>query len=90
MARQPNIIIIHSSGAKLDESDPIVMDAEQSIAVCRVAPQAIVVATHMEAFDHGTVSRAALRAAAEATGIQPQQLLIPVDGEILNFEGLSL
>lgn len=85
IARQPHIIVTHSSGAKLGESDPIVMDAEQTIAVCRAAPQAIVVATHMEAFDHGTVSRAALRALAEAKGIQPQQLLIPADGEILNF-----
>jgi hypothetical protein len=61
------------------------MDAEQTIAVCRAAPKAIVVATHMEALDHGTVSRAELRALAEKKGIQSNQLFIPADGEVLNF-----
>ncbi len=82
---QPNIIITHSSGAKFGDSDPIVMDAKQTIAVCKAAPNAIVVAIHMETLDHGTVSRADLRAQAEAEGINSKQLLIPADGEHLNF-----
>ncbi len=82
---QPDIIITHSSGAKFGDSDPIVMDAEQTIAVCRAAPQAVVIAIHMETLDHGTVSRADLRALADAEGIQSDRLLIPADGEYLNF-----
>ena len=82
---QPDIIITHSSGAKFGDSDPIVMDAEQTIAVCQTAPQATVIAIHMESLDHGTVSRADLRAAADAQGIKPEQLLIPADGEHLSF-----
>lgn len=82
---QPDIIITHSSGAKFGDNDPIVMDAEQTIAVCQAAPQATVIAVHMEALDHGTVSRADLRAVAEAQGIRSEQLLIPVDGEQLSF-----
>jgi hypothetical protein len=39
----------------------------------------------MEALDHGTVSRAELRALAEKKGIQSKQLFIPADGEVLNF-----
>ena len=45
----------------------------------------IVIATHMEALDHATVSREELRAYAKANGIQPERLLIPADGERLVF-----
>jgi L-ascorbate metabolism protein UlaG (beta-lactamase superfamily) len=82
---QPDIIITHSSGAKFGDSDPIVMDDKQTIAVCQAAPEAIVIAIHMETLDHGTVSRVDLRALAEAEGINPAQLLIPEDGENLTF-----
>jgi hypothetical protein len=62
------------------------MDAVQTIEVCRAAPSAIVIATHMEALDHATVSRADLRSFAEESGINTNQLLIPADGEILNLK----
>lgn len=82
---QPDIILTHSSGARFPKSDPIVMDAEQTIALCQAAPNAIVVATHMEALDHGTVSRTDLRALAEREGIEVARLSIPLDGEVLRF-----
>ena len=82
---QPDIILTHSSGARFPKSDPIVMDAEQTIALCQAAPNAIVVATHMEALDHGTVSRTDLRALAEREGIGAARLFIPLDGEVLRF-----
>jgi L-ascorbate metabolism protein UlaG (beta-lactamase superfamily) len=83
---QPDIIITHSSGARFGDSDPIVMDAEQTVAVCQAAPQATVIAIHLDTLDHGTVSRINLRTAADAAGIQPDQLLIPADGESLSFD----
>jgi hypothetical protein len=61
------------------------MDAEQTISLCQAAPNAVVVATHMEALDHGTVARADLRALAEKEGIGDDRLLIPLDGEVLVF-----
>ncbi len=82
---RPDIIITHSCGAVWSDNILIVMDAVQTIAVCRAAPQAVVVATHMEALDHATISRSDLRAFAEMEGIQPSQLFIPYDGEILTF-----
>lgn len=85
VAEQPDIIITHSSGAKFGDSDPIVMDAAQTIAVCQAAPEAIVVAIHLDSLDHGTVSRADLRALAQDRGISPANLRIPADGEVLNF-----
>jgi L-ascorbate metabolism protein UlaG (beta-lactamase superfamily) len=82
---QPDIIVIHSSGALFVENSPIVMDIEQTLAVCRSAAKAKVIVAHMEALDHGTVSRDSLRHAASAAKIEKERLLIPMDGEILNF-----
>ncbi len=78
----PDIIITHSCGARWD-GDLIVMDAAETVAVCEAAPGATVIATHMEALDHATISRSDLRQAAEAKGISPSRLLIPADGETL-------
>ena len=82
---QPDIIITHSCGAMWGDHVFIVMDAAQTIAVCRAAPNSIVIATHMEALDHATVTRADLRKYADANGVAPEKLLIPADGEILIF-----
>ncbi len=82
---QPDVIITHSCGALFEENSPIVMDTKQTVAVCRAAPNAKVVAVHMEAFDHSTVTRAQLRAHADAGGISPDRLLIPDNGQILTL-----
>jgi L-ascorbate metabolism protein UlaG (beta-lactamase superfamily) len=82
---QPDIIITHSCGAVWGDNVLIVMGAAQTVAVCRAAPNSVVIATHMDSLDHATVSREALRAYAEANGIQSEQLLIPADGEKLAF-----
>ena len=82
---QPDVIITHSGGAQFPDSDPIIMDAGQTIAVCQAAPNAVVVAVHLEALDHCPVTRSDLRSIAEKAGIRSQQLVIPADGEILSF-----
>ncbi len=82
---QPQIILTHSCGAVWGENVLIIMDAAQTVEVCRSAPESTVVAIHMEALDHATVSRAELRRYAIDQGILPERLLIPADGEILTF-----
>ena len=85
-AKQPDIIITHSSGAMWDDfPDSIVMDAAQTIAVCRAVPNSTVIAVHMDSLDHGTVTRAALREQANIAGISESHLLIPANGETLRF-----
>lgn len=82
---QPDIIVTHSCGARWD-GDLIVMDDVQTVETSRSMPAGgIVVATHMEALDHATVDRVALRKAATAAGIVQDRLLIPTDGETLTF-----
>ncbi|GES48479.1 UPF0173 protein YddR [Rhizobium sp. NBRC 114257] len=80
----PDIIVTHSCGARWD-GDLIVMDDKQTLEVSRLALQATIVATHMEALDHATVTRQDLRQTAEASGLDPSHLLIPADGETLNL-----
>ena len=82
---RPEIIITHSCGAVWGDDILILMDAVQTIAVCHAAPKAVVIAIHMEALDHATVSRSDLRALAEMEDIQPSQLIIPYDGKMLKF-----
>ena len=82
---RPKIIITHSCGAVWGDGVLIVMDAAQTVEVCRAAPNSIVMATHMDSLDHATVSRKALREYADANNISPEQLLIPEDGEELDF-----
>ena len=82
---QPDVIVVHSGGAKFPDSDPIIMDAEQTVAVCKAAPNAVIVAVHLEALDHCPVTRADLRSTAEKAGIALRQLLIPADGELFSF-----
>lgn len=83
-ATNPDVIVTHSCGALWDGT-LIVMDAQQTLDLCEAAPRATVIATHMEALDHATVSRAALRQAADARGIGPERLLIPSDGETISL-----
>ncbi len=78
----PDIIVIHPCGARW-EGELITMDAEQAVAVCKASPRSMVVATHMEALDHATVSRDALRRLSLSQGVAPEQLRIPRDGEVL-------
>lgn len=82
---RPDVIITHSGGAELQDSGPIIMDAAQTIAACRHAPDAKIVAIHLDALDHCLTSRADLRDYGTRYGIEPSQLLIPADGESVNL-----
>ncbi len=82
---QPDIVITHSCGAKWDDI-LIVMDAEQTVEVCRIAPEKTkIIATHMEALDHATVTRKDLQTYANALKIDKHKLIIPDDGETLHL-----
>ncbi|HEY0557679.1 MAG TPA: MBL fold metallo-hydrolase [Thermoanaerobaculia bacterium] len=82
---RPDVIVTHSSGALWQGSGPIVMDAAQTLDVCRAAPESRVIAIHLDSLDHGEVTRASLRAQGRAEGISDAQLLIPADGETVEI-----
>ena len=85
---QPSVVVTHSCGATWPDAagqrSLIVMDSAQTVATCQQVPRGKVIATHMEARDHATVTRAELRRQARQAGIIDEQLLIPADGEQLS------
>ena len=78
---RPDVILTHSGGAVWTEGELIIMDAKQTITVCKHAPESRVIAIHMEAFDHCLSTRSDLRELAREEGIPRDRLLIPADGE---------
>jgi L-ascorbate metabolism protein UlaG (beta-lactamase superfamily) len=80
---KPDIIITHSGGAEIPGYGYIIMDDEQTITTAKAAPEAVVVAVHMEALDHCRVSRKTLRKKADQEAISSSRLMIPEDGETI-------
>lgn len=85
----PDVIITHSGGAmwkdKAGEAQYIIMDAAQTIQLAQHAPSSTIIATHIEALDHCTTSRIALRQAANAAAIDAERLRIPADGDTIEI-----
>ena len=78
---RPEVIVVNAGGARFLEGDPITMTADDVIAVCHAAPEAQVVAVHMEAINHCLLTRADLRFQLEAERVKA---MIPADGAWVN------
>lgn len=84
---EPDVIITHSGGVlAYSDGGPATMDAPQTIEVAGLAPAAVIVAIHLEALSHCSVSRPALRRIADNAGVSADRLRIPRDGERLVLE----
>ncbi|PLX15774.1 MAG: Zn-dependent hydrolase [Marinilabiliales bacterium] len=81
LKRKPKIVIAHSAGATGGTNMKIIMDEVQTIEVCKMLPESIVIATHMDSLDHITVTRKQLREYADKNNVSREQLIIPEDGE---------
>ena len=66
------------------EGDPIIMGKEDTLRVHRALPDADIVAVHMDAVNHMTLSREELAEFVQNEGVD-EQVLIPADGESLSF-----
>jgi L-ascorbate metabolism protein UlaG (beta-lactamase superfamily) len=80
---KPNVVVVNAGAAQFLEGGPITMDVEDVVNVCQAAPQATVVAVHMEAINHCVLTRDALRTAVSAA--VKSTVLIPHDGEDLRI-----
>jgi len=83
-AHQPNVIVVNAGAAQFIDSDPITMDAKDVMRVAQAAPQAQVVAVHMETINHCVLTRAELAGAIVEAGLS-DRIFIPADGETLSF-----
>lgn len=76
---KPDVIVLNAGANRLS-GDRLVMDEEDVLAVHKACPDAVLVAVHMEAFNHWTLSRRQLWEYAGEKGFR-DKLLIPADGE---------
>ena len=76
---KPNVIFVNAGAAQFLEGGPITMDVDDVVKVCQAAPQATIVAMHMEAVNHCVLTRDALRAGLSRSAIT--SVRIPRDGE---------
>ena len=74
-AHAPAVVVVNAGAAQFTTGDPITMTGADALAVVEHAPEATVIAVHMEAINHCLEGRAAH---AEATG---GRVRIPADGE---------
>ena len=85
---KPDIIVTNSGNGILpgNEQYPVIMNEKQTIEVAKLAKQAIVISVHLEAIDFNQGTRKSLAEFAHENGISKDQLLIPMDGEKMDFE----
>jgi L-ascorbate metabolism protein UlaG (beta-lactamase superfamily) len=82
---RPDLIVLNAGAAQFNQGDPITMNAADVSRVCHTASTAQVVAVHMEAINHCSLSRRDLSQALEAQ-VASNQLLIPHDGQHYTIE----
>ena len=79
----PDVIIVNACAATMLNGERIIMNDEDVKEVLKAAPNAEVIASHMDTVSHLSVTRDYLKELKEINKID--NLLIPDDGEILYF-----
>jgi L-ascorbate metabolism protein UlaG (beta-lactamase superfamily) len=75
---RPNVVVVNAGGARFLQGEAITMTPQDVRAVRRAAPDAVLVAVHMEAINHCVVTRDELLRAAPG-------VVVPLDGETLDL-----
>ena len=76
---RPAVVVVNAGGARFLEGDPIVMTADDVVAVARHAPDARVVAVHLEAINHCLQTRADLHQRLHDEALT-DRVTVPEDG----------
>ena len=79
--QRPDVVVVNAGGARFNEGDPIVMTADDVVALTRHAPGPPVVAVHLDAINHCVETREHLRARLRAEGLE-DRVSVPEDGAI--------
>jgi L-ascorbate metabolism protein UlaG (beta-lactamase superfamily) len=82
---KPDVIILNVGDARMKGyTGSIIMGKDDVLHAYQVMPNATIIATHMDAINHMTLSRKELKEHVKQHGIQ-DRVRIPADGEILKF-----
>ncbi|GAA5647823.1 MBL fold metallo-hydrolase [Vibrio proteolyticus] len=77
---QPQVIILNAGDAQIPGLGAIIMGKQDTLTAHRAAPEATIIATHMEAVNHAVLSREELREFVTSHQLQ-QKILVPDDGD---------
>lgn len=81
----PDVVVLNAGYAQLSGFDgAIIMGKDDVLRTAQAAPQATVVAVHLDAINHMALSREELSEFVQKSGIQ-DRVEIPQDGGLLNF-----
>lgn len=78
---QPEIIVVNAGDNQFVEGGSLVMNEDDVRHVHEAAPEATIIAVHMEAVNHWNLSRVDLRTYATEHGFA-ERLIVPEDGEM--------
>lgn len=83
---KPDVVILNTGSALMTgwEEHPIIMGKQDTLQATKAAPDAAIVAVHMDAVNHMSLSRKELREFVQVNKIQ-QRVMIPEDGEVMKF-----
>ncbi|MDI9245368.1 MBL fold metallo-hydrolase [Marinobacter sp. CHS3-4] len=83
---RPDITVLNAGKAMLDglEEFPILMGELDVLRVVNAASDTQIIAVHLEALNHSTLSRSQLRTFVNANGLEGR-VLVPEDGEVTRF-----
>lgn len=83
-SHSPQIIVVNAGDNIKHDLGSLIMGKEDVYEVHKAAPNATIIAVHMEAVNHWTLSREELKRFGEEKGFT-SSLLVPEDGESYNF-----
>ena len=83
-ALKPDVVVLNACAAQLKTYGRLIMDDADVESVCRAAPNAIVIASHMDTVAHASLTRKTLKTALEKRGLA-SRVLMPDDGEEYSF-----
>jgi len=82
---RPDVVVLNTGDARvLGFTGSIIMGEDDVLRAHRAAPGAAIVATHMDAINHMTLSREVLRDYVRQNGLE-DRVRVPADGETLAF-----
>ena len=81
---KPEVIVVNAGDNQFLEGGSLVMGKDDVYAVHQAAPDAEIVAVHMEAVNHWALSREELKKYGEEKGMS-DMLLVPDDGKAYSF-----
>jgi L-ascorbate metabolism protein UlaG (beta-lactamase superfamily) len=81
---KPDVVILNACAAQLKTYGRLIMDDADVESVCRAAPNATIIASHMDTVAHASLTRKTLKVALERRGLA-SHVLMPDDGEVYTY-----